>query len=587
MDTVTHGILIVSAICLTLGLISLRFWMSERKRWDFFALASVCGFAAVHSWIEVAMLTSASPVEYGELMRWVQIPAGASIITIAWFLVVHLRTGRLWLFWMLLGSRILSMVLNFVFSPNLIFRELTAIRRVTILGETLSFPVGIPNPWAIVNQIGFACFIVLSVDATVAVWRSGERRKALTVGIPVVLFSVMMMAMTLNVALKFIQIPMIVSPTILIIIGAMIFELNYDMHRSARLAEDLKQREAELDESAQQLSLSADAAEVGIWTKSFDDKEFWASDKWFELFGLEPSGTLTFDKFFQRVHPDDIDMVETAIIQARDGGVRYEVEYRVIMPTGELRWISSLGKFEFVDGEPSHLRGASVDITKRKLAETAAHELGRKLMGAQEKERARLARELHDDLSQSLALLSIKLEVLARKPGDAGSVKKQVRALTSQIQRLSSDVHRISHELHPAKLEQLGLEAALRGFCREIATAHGIRVEFDAPDVPRSLPNDISLCLYRVAQESLQNVVKHSGASFANVRINVDGGEVRLAVSDNGCGFDAEAVKTKEALGLVSMDERIRSVQGAFKLESTPGAGTKIEVQIPINKNNH
>jgi two-component system sensor kinase FixL len=535
MDTVTHGILIVSAICLTLGLISLRFWMSERKRWDFFALASVCGFAAVHSWIEVAMLTSASPVEYGELMRWVQIPAGASIITIAWFLVVHLRTGRLWLFWMLLGSRILSMVLNFVFSPNLIFRELTAIRRVTILGETLSFPVGIPNPWAIVNQIGFACFIVLSVDATVAVWRSGERRKALTVGIPVVLFSVMMMAMTLNVALKFIQIPMIVSPTILIIIGAMIFELNYDMHRSARLAEDLKQREAELDESAQQLSLSADAAEVGIWTKSFDDKEFWASDKWFELFGLEPSGTLTFDKFFQRVHPDDIDMVETAIIQARDGGVRYEVEYRVIMPTGELRWISSLGKFEFVDGEPSHLRGASVDITKRKLAETAAHELGRKLMGAQEKERARLARELHDDLSQSLALLSIKLEVLARKPGDAGSVKKQVRALTSQIQRLSSDVHRISHELHPAKLEQLGLEAALRGFCREIATAHGIRVEFDAPDVPRSLPNDISLCLYRVAQESLQNVVKHSGASFANVRINVDGGEVRLAVSDNGC----------------------------------------------------
>lgn len=202
-------------------------------------------------------------------------------------------------------------------------------------------------------------------------------------------------------------------------------------------------------------------------------------------------------------------------------------------------------------------------------------------MSAQEKERARIARELHDDLSQSLALLSINLHGIDVEAGDPVAVKRQLGQLTSQIQRLSSDVHRISHELHPAKLEQLGLESALRGFCREIATTHGLKIEFHADNISRSLPNDISLCLYRVAQESLQNIVKHSGASGVTVNLDQHETEIRLTVSDNGGGFDPEAERSKESLGLISMTERIHAVSGQITIDSSAGSGSQVIARVP------
>ena len=147
---------------------------------------------------------------------------------------------------------------------------------------------------------------------------------------------------------------------------------------------------------------------------------------------------------------------------------------------------------------------------------------------------------------------------------------------------LSVDVHRISHELHPARLTQLGLETALRGFCRELSAAHPLEIDFEAENLPRDLPQDISLCLYRVTQESLQNVIKHSGAASARVSVKLENGEIHLSVSDNGNGFDPSATKAKEALGLISIDERVRAVKGEAKVISAVGAGTKIEVHVPV-----
>jgi signal transduction histidine kinase len=136
--------------------------------------------------------------------------------------------------------------------------------------------------------------------------------------------------------------------------------------------------------------------------------------------------------------------------------------------------------------------------------------------------------------------------------------------------------------LHPAKLNQLGLAAALRGFCREIGQAHGISIQFEAREVRRNLPPDVALCLYRIAQESLQNVVKHSGAGIVSVSLGYSDGELRLSVSDNGCGFDTSASKNHESLGLVSMDERIRVIKGTVTIDSVPGAGTKVEARAPL-----
>jgi PAS domain S-box-containing protein len=328
--------------------------------------------------------------------------------------------------------------------------------------------------------------------------------------------------------------------------------------------------------------LSAAAADIGLWKRNLDSGTFTATEKWYELLGFDPGTQITYQDYMNLICREDRERVETMLAEIADNGGEYATEYRVWTADGKERWISSIGKVEVIDGKPGVLRGVSVDISKRKLAEQAAHDLSRKLMGAQEKERARLARELHDDLSQSLALLSIQLQVLGKAPNETGAIKKHVDNLTEQIQRLSMDVHRISHELHPSKLSQLGLEAALRGFCRETAAARGMKIGFDAKNVPRDMPNDISLCLYRIAQEGIQNAVKHSGASFANITLRVNNNAVRMVVSDNGCGFDPEKVKSKEALGLVSMDERIRAVDGKLTIDSVIDSGTKIEAHVPL-----
>jgi signal transduction histidine kinase len=161
-----------------------------------------------------------------------------------------------------------------------------------------------------------------------------------------------------------------------------------------------------------------------------------------------------------------------------------------------MRWIASRGRIEFdCAGKPILLRGASLDITTRKRAEEAAQTLSGRLIHAQEAERTRLARDLHDDLSQSLALLSVEMEMFGqRPPAECEQVSLRMQEFSSQVKKLSSEVHQLSHELHPSKLEQLGLAAAVRGFCQEFGAAHEMAIEFAARTVPRALPEDTALC---------------------------------------------------------------------------------------------
>jgi signal transduction histidine kinase len=225
------------------------------------------------------------------------------------------------------------------------------------------------------------------------------------------------------------------------------------------------------------------------------------------------------------------------------------------------------------------MRGASLDITKRKQAEEAAHNLSGRLIYAQEVERMRIARDLHDDLSQSLALLSVELEVFGQSQ-PARLVK--IQEFSAQVKRLSSEVHRLSHDLHPAKLEQLGLVAAVRGFCKEFAAAHEMAIEFADRSVPRAIPEDTALCLYRIAQEALHNVVKHSGGTTARVELTMECSELRLTIADDGVGFDPETMHANGSLGLISMSERARFVHGLLSVKSHTGKGTRVEVRVPI-----
>jgi PAS domain S-box-containing protein len=233
-------------------------------------------------------------------------------------------------------------------------------------------------------------------------------------------------------------------------------------------------------------------------------------------------------------------------------------------------------------GNPRHMYGSFVDITERKRATEELRDLGRRLIDAQEEERRRLARELHDDVSQRLALLEVELELMGQAPGPGPELTEKTAKLAGRVKELSSDVHHLSYRLHPRRLERLGLTAALRSLCREVGEQQQIHLEFEEKDVPTSLGEDMSLCLYRVAQESLQNVVRHSGAQTATLRLRAEPGELRLVVTDPGAGFEPEETGNRRGLGIVSMRERLRALGGRLSIRSAPGLGTTVVAVVPL-----
>jgi PAS domain S-box-containing protein len=344
-----------------------------------------------------------------------------------------------------------------------------------------------------------------------------------------------------------------------------------------------RQAEAFLRESEERLNLATTSAGAGLWAIDQTTRQIWLTDRAKELFGLS-SKAPDWENLLSAVHPDDREQMQNSIEEALRTGNELSADFRVVYPDGSARWVSSRGRVQ----SGSHpklqrLMGACVDITRRKLAEETARTLSGRLIYAQEAERTRLARDLHDDLSQSLALLSIELEMFGqREPPERGPISARMREFSAQVKRLSSDVHRLSHELHPAKLEQLGLVAALRGFCEEFAVAREMAIEFADRSVPRAVPRDTALCLYRVAQEALQNVVKHSGAPAARVELDMEGNELRLVIADDGVGFNPKMMLANSSLGLISMGERVRFVHGLLSVESQAGRGTRVEVRVPI-----
>lgn len=222
------------------------------------------------------------------------------------------------------------------------------------------------------------------------------------------------------------------------------------------------------------------------------------------------------------------------------------------------------------------------DITARKQAEEALAGVGRRLIAAQEKERSWVARELHDDINQRIALLAIELARLRQQSRSADEVHSQLEALSKLTSEIGTDVQRISHHLYSPKLEYLGLEVASRSLCREIAEQHGITINFLHQNIPNSVPKEVAVCLFRVLQEALSNAVKYSGARTLEVELGGSEDGLHLTVQDSGCGFDPEAGANSQGIGLTSMRERISLAGGAISIKSTPGAGTLIEAHVPL-----
>jgi len=222
-----------------------------------------------------------------------------------------------------------------------------------------------------------------------------------------------------------------------------------------------------------------------------------------------------------------------------------------------------------------------VDTNARELPDGQRRKLHGRLIHAHEQERFRIARELHDGFAQRIAVLALELEMLARG-AHASDIHERLAQLSFQVKELGSDLHRVSHELHPVKLHLLGLEAAIRSLCTQLSTTHHLSIRLDVHDVPHPLSHDSELCVYRIAQEALNNVVRHSGALNAQLTLCAVQGNIVLVVADNGSGFNREASRMRGSLGLTSMRERVELIDGRFSLHTKEGEGTRIEVRVPV-----
>jgi PAS domain S-box-containing protein len=313
-------------------------------------------------------------------------------------------------------------------------------------------------------------------------------------------------------------------------------------------------------------------------------------DSWFgdlqTQFGI-PADTYVgrVEDFHRRIHPEDRERVAKAVKDAMKDRTPYAAEFRILQPDGTARWVSAEGEFTYaVNGEPERMLGISVDITQRKWAEDALSQVNRKLIEAQELERTRIGRDLHDDFGQRLALLAVELDDLQNHTTDSISeVQSRISELRKQVLEISTDIQALSHELHSSKLEYLGIVAAMRSFCKEFGDQQRMEIGFRSHDVPSPLVSqEVSLSLFRVLQEALRNAAKHSGVHQVEVRLWGTTDEIYLTVSDSGAGFDTKTSKECRGLGLISMQERMKLINGDFSVESRPMLGTTIRARVSL-----
>lgn len=282
------------------------------------------------------------------------------------------------------------------------------------------------------------------------------------------------------------------------------------------------------------------------------------------------------------VHPDDLMRAAAERLNCSREQDSYELEYRMLTADGRTVWLQDIVNVIRRGGQPLTLRGFLIDITERKRMEEALLNLSGRLINAQEEERKRIARELHDDLNQRMALLSIELEQLLQRAQKQRSLCALVHGLQTKAKEISAEIHRLSYRLHPSKLDHLGLAAAVESLCEELSRGCKFKVEFRQTGLPKHIPKDVRLCLFRIAQESLRNCVKHSGARRVRILLEGAGKSVRLSVSDDGRGFDTETGALERGLGFTSMRERLRLVGGKLRIYSRPSRGTRLEISVPL-----
>src|SRR6266700_3946025 len=405
--------------CLTLAVIHIVVWWKDRTARANLVFSVTAIAVAAFAAIEFAMMRAETPEQFGIAVRWVHVPVWVITVSLVIFVRLYLKAGRLWLAWAVVGLRTLSLILNFTLSPNITYRQMTALRHVSFLGESVSAPTGVPNPWMLVAQLSLLLLVMFVTDATIAAWRRGERRKALIVGGSIVLFTVAGTVQGITITWGIISMPLTASLFFQGLVAAMAWELSYDVLHAATLARRLEISEAGLRESEERFRIVADAAPVLIWMSGVDKLCTFFNKPWLEFTGRSLEKELG-NGWAEGVHADDVQRCFKIYTEAFGARKAFVVQYRLRRHDGQHRWISDNGvpRYDAQKNFAGYI-GSCIDVTdliskeealrdseeRMSLAATAASlvvwtwDIRRDEVWLSEKDRALLGFSEHEKLS--------------------------------------------------------------------------------------------------------------------------------------------------------------------------------------------
>jgi PAS domain S-box-containing protein len=602
MSWVTIVWSMVASACLTLALMHLLIWLNRRQAWSslwFFLSATGTCFLALD---ELWMMRSQTIVQYTSAIRWLHPPAFLVIVALVGFVRVYLRAGRPWLGWAVCGVRTLSLVLNFILTPNLNYRRITGLHQIPFLGDSVSVGEGVPSPWMLVGQLSLLLLVIFVVDAAASVWRRGDRQHALVVGGSIVFFSIAGSVYAVLALWKIVDGPITASLFYMGIILSMAYELSYDSARAVQLGQDLQ-------ESEHRLELAAEAAQIGVWIRDLASNKIWATDRWRSLFGFSPSEPLDFNLMMQRLHPNDRDDLSYVIGKALEESGTYEKEYRVVLPSGQVRWIASRGQAQLNDrGKPVRVLGLSMDVTQRKVTELEAQQqrwelahLSRVTMLGELS--GSIAHELNQPLTAILSNAQAAQRFLAQDNIDIEEVNDILTDIVEQDQRAGEVIRRLRLLLKEGEVQQLPLDVndvlqeGLKLIRNDLVSKGVTIVAGLKPSLPAVIGDRVQL------QQVLLNLVMNAcDAMMENAptdrRVEVstelsNGQGVLCSVSDLGSGIPAEKLEqvfepfftTKShglGLGLSVCRSIINAHGGRLWASNNPVRGTTFHFTLPV-----
>jgi PAS domain S-box-containing protein len=360
--------------------------------------------------------------------------------------------------------------------------------------------------------------------------------------------------------------------------GEFVFAADGSAERMLGISIDITERRATehtLREKERALSEAQRLASLGSWEWDPATDTVWWSEELYRLAERDPSGSaVSYANHPSLYTSESWERLRSAVEEVLRGGRPFELDLEMLLPHGRTRWLLARGEaLRDIEGRVVKLRGTVQDITERRKTEHALSTLSRRLIESQEAERIRVARELHDDIGQRLALLSIAFDRQVRS--GVGSYE----ALRKQLTDVQNVIQTLSHQLHATPLRHLGLSRAARGYCTEIGSIYAVDVTVHESGDLDAVGPDVSLCLFRVLQESLRNAIQHSGVRQFAVELSAEPLAVSLTVRDAGAGFDPGALASS-GLGLLSMRERLNLVSGELTIESGVG-GTLVRARVP------